>query len=508
MTDITLSGVGWATKLVPADGVNTIVIGDRADSYPSERIIIRDLYIDGSNQTAHTAGGTDPETQELDLGIEIAGGSTNDIQILNCFFYSTGNDAVYGYETGWVTVSECKFNDIRGYWAAVHPHLGEHKFIVENNTFYYCDAAAIRHAHIITGNDIFRCGAGEDYTIFSGDTTTIISNNYIRNTGGFGGDDGTIRVWNKGCIVEGNTIYWCEGAAIYVANYSQTGGSIVKDNLIYYASDHYAGAPKIYAIYTEEPDTVIEGNHIEVVQKGHGIYLNEAHRSIVSDNLIRDVGKATDNTYDGIFLNGADYCLVSGNQIASDEANKPRHGIHVTDGHYNLIQGNHIEDTATDGLHIDGDSDHNKIIQNVFQSIAGDGIELNAGTVNDTIVKGNRFHTVTGAYVVDAGTDTVYDVKPYQFTEATGGAAAIQVTSPTGVYVSDAGGTAIAWGQLPASLQQVMRLKVWAVAKDAPAAAGGFMHCEFTFNAGASNAAYNEAAKSWNIANKNGEEAD
>jgi len=53
-----------------------------------------------------------------------------------------------------------------------------------------------------------------------------------------------------------------------------------------------------------------------------------------------------------------------------------------------------------------------------------------------------------------------------------------------------------------------MRLKIWAVAKDAPVNVGGQMHCEFTFNAGASNAAYNEAAKSWNVINKDSVEAD
>jgi len=54
----------------------------------------------------------------------------------------------------------------------------------------------------------------------------------------------------------------------------------------------------------------------------------------------------------------------------------------------------------------------------------------------------------------------------------------------------------------------MMRVKVWAVAKDAPAGGGGNMHCEFTFNAGASNANYATAAKSWNLPNHDSEEAD
>ena len=95
----------------------------------------------------------------------------------------------------------------------------------------------------------------------------------------------------------------------------------------------------------------------------------------------------------------------------------------------------------------------------------------------------------------------------FQFTHITGGAV-IQVASPVGCYVSDAAGTAIAWGQIPKDAQKVISLKVWAVAKDAPVNPGGQMHCEFTFNAGASNAAYNTAATSWNVVNKDSEEAD
>jgi len=53
-----------------------------------------------------------------------------------------------------------------------------------------------------------------------------------------------------------------------------------------------------------------------------------------------------------------------------------------------------------------------------------------------------------------------------------------------------------------------VRLKIWAVATDAPIGAGGQMHLETTFNAGASNLAYNTANKSWNIVNFDGEEAD
>ena len=138
-----------------------------------------------------------------------------------------------------------------------------------------------------------------------------------------------------------------------------------------------------------------------------------------------------------------------------------------------------------------------------------------AGEVTQTIpvVEGDTVRKIGYALDADAfwfDPRNISDLKiaAYQFTDVTGGSAAIQVTSPVGCRISSAGETAIAWGQIPADAQKVVRLKVWAVAKDAPAAAGGQMHCEFTFNAGASNAAYNTAATSWNVANKDSEEAD
>ena len=106
----------------------------------------------------------------------------------------------------------------------------------------------------------------------------------------------------------------------------------------------------------------------------------------------------------------------------------------------------------------------------------------------------------------DLGTDTKLASKPFQFTEVIGGE--VVATAPAGVDVDATGEEAILYGQIPAETQQVVRIKIWGVATDAPIGAGGQMHLEVTLNAGASNAAYNTAAKSWNLVNHDGEEAD
>ena len=67
---------------------------------------------------------------------------------------------------------------------------------------------------------------------------------------------------------------------------------------------------------------------------------------------------------------------------------------------------------------------------------------------------------------------------------------------------------AVALPQLPPEVQQVVRLKIWAVALDAPPGAGGYMHLDLLFNGGGSLEDYNLAANSWTLANFNGEEAD
>ncbi len=128
--------------------------------------------------------------------------------------------------------------------------------------------------------------------------------------------------------------------------------------------------------------------------------------------------------------------------------------------------------------------------------------------INDVVQEIGKAVTATFIYFSGSGLGNVSGItsKFFQFTEAVNGA--IATSSPTGVDVDATTEAAVAWGQLPNDLQQVLRIKIWGVATAGPINAGGQMHLEITFNAGASNAAYNEAGKSWSLTNFDGEETD
>jgi len=198
------------------------------------------------------------------------------------------------------------------------------------------------------------------------------------------------------------------------------------------------------------------------------------------------VSKDSNNTKDAIKLeddassNHCLYNLISDNQIYSDEGNKPRYGINENDGNqsYNLIVDNIISDTITAGIKVNGTA---------------------------TTVKGNKFYSTT-IPLVDSGTNTILASQPFQFVKEIVGV--WLTSSPTGIEVDLDTEGAICLGHLPREVQQVVRLRVWAVALAAPIGAGGQMHAEFFFNAGAGNEAYNLAANSWILANHDSEEAD
>ena len=178
-------------------------------------------------------------------------------------------------------------------------------------------------------------------------------------------------------------------------------------------------------------------------------------------------------------------------------------GINIDSSEKVIIEGCSIEDRRGTPLmryciRETNGADNNLIVGNDLRGnpTLGSMILIGAGTTaKDNLVEGTS--------LISDGV-SIHN-KPFQFTEAVNGA--IVTASPTGVDVDATTEVALAWGQLPEEVQQVIRLKIWAVATDAPIGAGGQMHLEVTFNAGASNAVYNTAAKSWNLANFDGEEA-
>ncbi len=254
-----------------------------------------------------------------------------------------------------------------------------------------------------------------------------------------------------------------------------------------------------------------------------GINLVNANYAQITGNL------CTNNSDDGIWFAGTG-TSISGNNCFSNNEN----GIMCGGGEQNIIIGNNCHSNVWNGISLlntsptsvignncylndfantatysgifVSNSDKCFISNNVCYQNDAYGIDINTSTCDNCWVKDNQLLENTGGPMNDAGTGTVFDTVPFQFTEAIVGA--IVTTAPTGVDVDANTEGALAWGQIPSDVQQVMRLKLWGVATDAPIGAGGQMHLEIVFNAGASNAAYNEAGKSWTLANFDGEEAD
>jgi len=239
----------------------------------------------------------------------------------------------------------------------------------------------------------------------------------------------------------------------------------------------------------------IISNNLVMNSLQNGIYSHVVRDSTIADNIVYSNGQ------DGILVSSAHRNTYSGNVCYQNV----RNGIRILSSDDCTFVGNTCNENDDDGIQTNA-SDDNLIHSNTCNDNDRYGINVSNATSDRNSCKNNILLGNTSAPFNDAGTDTKLAVKPFQFTEAIVGA--IVVTSPTGVDVDATTEGALAWGQLPEEIQQIVRLKIWGVATDAPIGAGGQMHVEVIFNAGASNAAYNEAAKSWTIANHDGEEVD
>lgn len=232
---------------------------------------------------------------------------------------------------------------------------------------------------------------------------------------------------------------------------------------------------------------------------GHGIHIAGNVQTRIEFNVLSINGAA------GLRME-ADRSQVVGNEFLQNQ----NEGIDMSGDNCaitsNMFRSNSMSGVGNrDNLWLNGHE--NVVAHNQFFGESISRYAVNIGSVNRNIVKDNHMEADhTAGLVNDGGTDTRFAKAPFQFTEAIVGAA--QISSPTGILVDANTEEALAWGQIPVEAQEVQKIKIWAVATDAPIGAGGQMHLAITFNAGASNAAYNTAATSWTLANFDSEEAD
>ena len=212
-----------------------------------------------------------------------------------------------------------------------------------------------------------------------------------------------------------------------------------------------------------------------------GIEITAGAKSVsIKNNRISESSDA------GIQIDNVDSGMIVGNEIWNNNEGDSTtagqtEGIYLLDCTNFLVSDNKIwADNSKQeyGIREGAGSDSNRIIDNVLSGNTEAQVLILG---SNTVLNSERFIFISG------------DVPP--------------AASPAGFNIVEADKAAFAIGQIPLSVQQVVRIKIWSVALGGPINAGGQMHLEVTFNAGATNLAYNTAAKSWNIANFDGEEA-
>jgi parallel beta-helix repeat protein len=105
---------------------------------------------------------------------------------------------------------------------------------------------------------------------------------------------------------------------------------------------------------------VVQGNQI-VNSAGMGITLSGSSRCVVANNVLKNIGTNTNNTYIAIQIQayGTTYSthnIIQGNQIFSDASKLPKYGINEADTNedYNVIANNIVTNCATAAINKQG----------------------------------------------------------------------------------------------------------------------------------------------------------
>lgn len=242
-----------------------------------------------------------------------------------------------------------------------------------------------------------------------------------------------------------------------------------------------------------------------------GIGVTTASNIHVASNWVENTGA------DQINLTNSTDCTVQNNYVIDTGASD--RGILATGTcHRNFITNNYIwNTTVTNRVGIamwSGTSADDNVIEGNFLYQCATPIWMMAAAVSATKILRNFFIACTSPYLTDAGTDTILEsAGPFPFIaggDVDGTARWDEYVSATasakGWEVDDAADWAESLGHLPLVVQEVVRIKVFAVALGAPIGAGGQMHVDINANAGASNLAYTTEAVA--LASFDSEEAD
>lgn len=296
--------------------------------------------------------------------------------------------------------------------------------------------------------------------------SSTITNNIIQNTG----DRGISIYWSTdGLTITNNIITAVSGDGIYI----KTGYNVVvSHNFIYDILG--AGSNGIYF------DGSAEGCYWEIITDNsifrvasHGIICDWLRNSVIANNNILNT-----STGHGIYIyHNSESCVIEGNCMEDIDGD----AIHLNDVTESNFTNNQV-DTATTGIHLEADVDSCLISGNIFY-LCTTAINIAAATCDDNAVKSNKIKDCTTG-ITDSGTNTMLDAYVVPFSNGSD-------PQDSGFLLDADTEYTRVWLRLPAEVQQVVRMKIYARAVVLSAAA---MRLEINANGGADNEAYNTHA--------------
>jgi len=234
------------------------------------------------------------------------------------------------------------------------------------------------------------CGGAGFYLMYH--TATRILNNLADDNGARGFLLYSIRI---GCEVKGNIARYNgdDGFEISECVEIELSGNTSHHNVI---GLHITGGGVL-----DVTGWIIFGN------SQHGVVVDGGVEQVtISGCGIVDNGMASDNTYDGIYVN-AIRTVIEGNVLITKMANRNRHGIHILADRC-TVSGNWIALMATDGIRLTDALDA-IITGNNITGCGGYGVN-ETGISDYTLLDGNNLRgNTTGAHTVDALNSLVGD---------------------------------------------------------------------------------------------------
>lgn len=314
-SNIILEGVGTATVIQPSVSMTTstglIRNYQTAAGADDINIVIRDLTLDGNRASiANTHYG---------VYLRYASKCTvENIKLIN--LNNTGifiTPATAATDTQYNHILNCYFANDTG--ALIN--CSAYYSVIDNN---YMDA---------TGNVQPGIQAG---------FYTLVRNNTIVN----GTNNGITLGSNTIC--SGNVVRDCSLRGIHIS------GSInvVSNNQVYNITDTSLGK----GIHVNFSNNNTISNNIVVGSKTHGIYIGNGINNIVTGNIVRDNGSATNNTYSQIIIiSSSNRNIVRNNLVRKAAAgNLSKYGLEISAGcSNNIVVHNDLYDSGATGAILD-----------------------------------------------------------------------------------------------------------------------------------------------------------